>query len=240
VSSEIRGRVSWRRLLAEGLVIVFSILLAFGVDAWWDGHTERQRETALLTDLLAEFRASRPELVQRAEGARRMAGANATLTALVADAAGRGTVEVADSLILAVIGGPTYEPETNALEGAVASGQIEIIRSDTIQAELANWRRMIVDTREDEVLVRDLTTDQVVPLLSRDVELGTYYDRLLDWFFGTTAGKVTGSARLAGSTELAGALAQRGFYTQFSADDLAGMLEALDRLIELIDRELGP
>jgi len=132
MSSEARGRISWRRMLVEGFVIVFSILLAFSVDAWWDGHTERERETALLRNMLAEFRASRPDLVQRLDGARRMARGNAALTRLVASGIGRPAVEVPDSLILAVIGGPTYEPETNALDGAVASGQIEIIRSDTI------------------------------------------------------------------------------------------------------------
>jgi len=88
--------------------------------------------------------------------------------------------------------------------------------------------------------VRELTADQVVPLLSREVDLSTYYDRLLSWFFGETAGEAMGAARVAGSTELAGALAQRGFYTQFSADDLAGMLESLDRLVPLIEAELGP
>jgi hypothetical protein len=232
-----RGK-PWRRLLAEGMVIVFSILLAFGVDAWWEGHTERRREAALLSDLLAEFEASRADLVARRDGARRMANANTALRDLVGEAASGLPVMLPDSLILAVLSGPTYEPETNTLDAAIASGRIEIIRSDTIQAELANWRRLIVDTREDELLVRQLSTEQVVPLLAGQIDLSTYYDRVLPWFFEETAGQVTGSTELRGSTELAGALALRGFYMEFSANDLNGMLEALDRIIELIEAEL--
>jgi len=38
-----RTRIEWSRMLIEGLVIVVSILLAFGIDAWWD---ERQQDEA--------------------------------------------------------------------------------------------------------------------------------------------------------------------------------------------------
>jgi hypothetical protein len=232
-------RIPWRRLLAEGLLIVVSILLAFGVDAWWEARTERQREAALLSDLLSEFQASRADLVARLEGARRMARGNAALRDLVgAQSSGRLAI-VHDSLILAVIGGPTYEPTTNTLDAAVAGGRIEIIRSDAIQTELANWRRVIVDTREDELLVRQITNEQVVPLLSRQLDLGAFYDRLLPWFSGETAGRVTGATELEGSSELSSALALRGFYAEFSARDLAEMLESLDRLIGLTEAELG-
>ena len=39
-------RIPWRRLLAETLVIMGSILAAFTVDRWWDSRTEH-RETAV-------------------------------------------------------------------------------------------------------------------------------------------------------------------------------------------------
>mgnify|MGYP001816506488 CR=1 FL=1 len=37
----------WIRLLAEGTAIVASILLAFGIDAWW-GRIQRQGEAEVL------------------------------------------------------------------------------------------------------------------------------------------------------------------------------------------------
>ena len=33
--------IPWLRVFAEGAVIVVSILLAFGIDAWWEGRQER-------------------------------------------------------------------------------------------------------------------------------------------------------------------------------------------------------
>jgi hypothetical protein len=42
-------------LIAEGAVIVVSILLAFGVDAWWDARQERAREESYLGQLAEDL-----------------------------------------------------------------------------------------------------------------------------------------------------------------------------------------
>lgn len=34
--------VPWLRVLIEGVVIVGSILLGFGIDAWWEGRQEEE------------------------------------------------------------------------------------------------------------------------------------------------------------------------------------------------------
>lgn len=41
------SRISPQRVLAEGAVIVIYILLAFGIDAGWEGSRDRQDERAL-------------------------------------------------------------------------------------------------------------------------------------------------------------------------------------------------
>ena len=38
------SRLSWARLLAEAVAIVVSILIAFGLDAWWDESREAAEE----------------------------------------------------------------------------------------------------------------------------------------------------------------------------------------------------
>ena len=49
-------RIPWLRIFVEGLVIVVSILLAFGIDAWWDERGENRQEQALLQGLVKDFR----------------------------------------------------------------------------------------------------------------------------------------------------------------------------------------
>ena len=45
----------WLRSVVEAVVIVGSILFAFGIQAWWDNEQERQRERDYLGALLDEF-----------------------------------------------------------------------------------------------------------------------------------------------------------------------------------------
>ena len=40
--------IPWLRVFIEGVVIVGSILLAFGLQAWWEGRQERAQGTAYL------------------------------------------------------------------------------------------------------------------------------------------------------------------------------------------------
>ena len=49
------NRESLRWLLLEGTVVVFSILIAFWIDAWWEDRSERRDEQLILAALLDEF-----------------------------------------------------------------------------------------------------------------------------------------------------------------------------------------
>ena len=50
--------LEWKRLAAEGGVVVVSILLAFWIDASWDGFVESRREQDQLAAMRAEFASS--------------------------------------------------------------------------------------------------------------------------------------------------------------------------------------
>ena len=51
-------QIPWLRVSVEGVVIVLSILLAFGIDAWWDGVQERTAEQSVLRGLVIDFEAN--------------------------------------------------------------------------------------------------------------------------------------------------------------------------------------
>ena len=242
--------IQWRRLLAESLAVILSILLAFSIDAWWDSRQEVQRERELMVGLLADFRSSRPGLEERLVLARRMAAGTAGFLDLISVYGDAAALTVPDSLVLAVLGGPTYEPVTNTLDAAVASGEIERLTSDELRARLADWRRMLSDTEEDELEVRRITNEQLVPLLAHSLDLRSYFDRVLPWSGGDLhgAGRLIGGGTIADSsaatpvtitTELIGALALRRFYVDFAAADLEDLLASLDRTVELLERQLA-
>lgn len=223
-----------RRVIVESLAVMASILLAFAIDAWWDGHLDRRQEASLLAGILADYRDSRPELESRLELARRMSANTELLIDAVSGTTG-SSITVPDSLVLGSIGGPTYEPSTSTLDAAIASGEIELIRGDEIHRELATWRRTLIDTTEDEVEVRRITNVQLVPALSRTMDLAPYFRELLAWSFEEPVTGLPGNVTIVPDTELAGLLAVRHFFVQFAADDLANLLASLDRAVGLIE-----
>ncbi len=60
------SHVSLFRLGVEGVVIVISILLAFGIDAWWEGRQEQQRAQNYGASLLEDARTN----LERVEASR--------------------------------------------------------------------------------------------------------------------------------------------------------------------------
>jgi hypothetical protein len=229
------SQVSWRRLLLESAVVVVSILFAFSIDAGWDSRQERQRESVVLRGILADFEATRPDLTERLATARRLRQNSVVLRDRLAEEAGQGRITVPDTIVLSVIGAPTFQPATNTLDAALASGEIDLIQSDEIRRELAQWRTTLSDTFESEQEVRRITTDRLEPLLSRDVALGPYYDIAVTWDAGTV--KASGYAELTPTLELSGAVAARAFYQDFAVTGLSDLLAILDRVNVLI--ELG-
>ncbi|HER20472.1 MAG TPA: hypothetical protein ENO14_05445, partial [Chromatiales bacterium] len=66
----VRTDRSTANLLAEALVIVVSILLAFGLDAMWDQRNDRQAEAGLRASLAREFQGNREILAETMAGIR--------------------------------------------------------------------------------------------------------------------------------------------------------------------------
>lgn len=63
-------RSRWGFLFAEAVLMVLSILLAFAIDAWWDGRQEEARRLELLQALRADFAATALGLDEALESAR--------------------------------------------------------------------------------------------------------------------------------------------------------------------------
>ena len=55
-------QIPWRRTMVESVAIIFSILLAFAIDAGWDGLKERRQEKAFLMLLLGDFEETRSRI----------------------------------------------------------------------------------------------------------------------------------------------------------------------------------
>ncbi|HSM29853.1 MAG TPA: hypothetical protein VK854_04065 [Woeseiaceae bacterium] len=139
------------RLLAEAMLIVFSILLAFGIEAWWAGRGERAAEAEAMAGLRSDF----SENVRRLQEARAShAGIRASalrLLAMTGPAAVQTAPElVMDTLVMDLISGPKVYPVSGTHDALIASGRIGILESAELRRELATWSATIANLQEAE------------------------------------------------------------------------------------------
>jgi hypothetical protein len=130
-----------RRFFLEGLVIVFSILLAFGVDAWWDGVLESRRRDALVSGLIADFTATRRDVVAATAEGEALVQRISDFLALRR----RSSLPSLDTVQFLALGiglpPPAFAPTTANYEAALQSGDMGLLDGVEFYAALAEFHR---------------------------------------------------------------------------------------------------
>lgn len=114
----------WKRLITEGLVIVISILLAFTIDAWWDGRRDRQEAGDQVARLVAELETSISILESQVEDLGLTAAAAADFHALFGPDPDEVDPEVIGALFAKLFGSSTLSLPHSATSDFLSSGQL--------------------------------------------------------------------------------------------------------------------
>ena len=229
--------IAWKRILAEGSAIVASILLAFAIDAWWDERASDERRALLIGGLAADFAASQAHLEDWQGGVRRQHAYRAELLEAIKDGDIGQVITVPMQIIVGVMSAPTYSPTDSTLQAALAAGGLNLIEEDALIARLSSWRQFLADTAEDELLVRRLIVDELVPRLAADVRLGNAFDfdNQLDQFLGRRAYSGDELATITVTSELEATLGQIQFYATFIINGYEDIYRVQDEIIELLE-----
>jgi len=164
--SQVTESRRWGRVGAEGLLIVLSILLAFGIEAWWSERGDRRAEVEALhglrddfVDNLGRLASARSEHVEiRDASVRLLAMTGPDVNPTVSDL-------VMDTLVMALIGGPRVFPVTATYDALIASGRIELLESAALRRELARWSTAIADLQEEEREAFNQMDQRLLPFL---------------------------------------------------------------------------
>lgn len=128
----------WTALVAEAVLIVVSILLAFAIDAGWDRRVEQARRLALLADLRSDFAATSAALegaiaegqedLDRTDGFLRIVGE--------AEAVSRGSLV---TLFSGVDQAVFFQPTVASYRSALSDGSIALLRSAVLTKALTDF-----------------------------------------------------------------------------------------------------
>jgi hypothetical protein len=154
--------------MAEGIAIVASILIAFALDAWWDDRQESARETALLSRLHAESEENLRRLLAARGTHEDALLASDSLFRLIAIHRGSAPPATVDSLLLRAINTRTFDPASGTLNAVLATGDLNLIRDDSIRTLVAGWPDLVTDLREEQILDFNMSWE-FIPLSQRFV-----------------------------------------------------------------------
>jgi hypothetical protein len=218
--------------VGEAAVIVVSILLAFAIDAYWGEREDRSVETAAYASLEREFIENRNRLVAKREDhlARHRAAAG-MLATIVARGDPPGSYKIPEEVF--TIGGyDTFEPARGAVTSILNSGNLLLIRNDSLRMALSAWPDALDDLALQESVVLDVNENHIVPILHRHIPYVTF-----DYESGAPG--FSSPSRFSPDTE--GLLESLEFENWIDLQILRmnDLLETYDELIAEVDRILA-
>jgi hypothetical protein len=163
---------SVRWLFLEGLVVVVSILLAFWVDAWWQGRQHRSQETVLLSSLLVELQSLQNDFQ---ENAVYVAAMRDSIRELL-QASARSDATLSDKEIDSLLADDTWyvSPrivDVPVLESLISTGELATISNNELRREIGSLMVGLRDVRQDIQLDFDFGSSHLVPVLVRHTSL---------------------------------------------------------------------
>jgi len=234
------GRTPWRRFVAEGSVIVASILLAFSIDAGWSNHIERQREREQLISMRAEFEASVTGLDEIITSIQGHAQNIESLISLL-KAAGEEPVLVSGALLGSVITWRTSDVSTSTLDALMASGELNQLRNVELRANLAGFPAFLLDVTEDELIAQTFAETQMSVFLAREglAEIAYAHRAGVKGTEGIQTLTAPSEITVYPSAELIGMLTARRVHLWYSEQGLPTVRAYLRTLVDQIGHELG-
>lgn len=219
----------WKGRLTEGLVIVVSILLAFGIDAWWDESRE-QRETRELVEALE------PELsdmLAQIELVGDSADLRTEWAAWLQNATPAEIQEMSETdawaRFLRLTAPKTFDPGAGgALTSIFEAGAIDRIEENELRAAITAIPPLLDDIAEE----REFLTENMYRLQGRMAEIGLASSSLL--IFTGEESAVAGLEQMRADPLMRELIATAGLLSWVLSEELGRLGAHIARTLELV------
>jgi hypothetical protein len=170
-------------LVLEGVVILLSILIAFALDAWWDGVQSARSLSQDLNGVTSEMESNRDVLLTEIDALQRIMGGSELMLSVLEAERDHETVVVADTLAFLVSNwAPRLVMSFGALDALIESGRLGEIDDLALRTGLAGLKERVGNAVEQERMATNLMNNRLFPLLSPRVGLGELARIDLDFF----------------------------------------------------------
>jgi len=217
-------QIPWLRVFVEGVVIVGSILLAFGLQAWWEGKEEAKNERQQIAALAADFSQNIDLLTVRQARIDRSARLLTHLRDMLRASPDGSRITVPDSLLneLRYVG--TIDPVRGTLDAMIGSGRLDQLSDSALRSALTDWQRLVSDVRTDQVVGLEYLARELIPFLATQGDLSHTLD------LTATPSETTITVNPGWITMLAGKL----LTDQWVSNDIAPLVERTQQVLDLL------
>jgi len=231
--------VSWRRLAAEGAVIVVSILLAFGIEAWWDSRSDSVQARALVTALSKDFITTGERFSEAWAAYETVLGSmERILTYAEAGLVPESEWEQIDTLLSRVFYSiNTFEPPMGAVETILNSGRLDLFRDQELLGELTRWTSTINEFKTLKRAGTDHFYQSLYPFFRESLNLQDL-DKDIPWAVPWPHDP-TEAAALIMDRSFQNAIYMHYVLYHNIGEKLHGIEEAIGHISEMTDRELN-
>jgi len=144
-----RNERSTKGLIAEGIAIVLSILLAFAIDAWWDERQERSEEKEVLKSIYVEFKTNRDDAAAVILTHERAIRSIAQLLQLTADEILMMSSDLVEETIGFFATPATFDAVRGSVDALTSSGKLRILQDRELREALMTFVTILDDAIED-------------------------------------------------------------------------------------------
>lgn len=150
--------------IGEIVLVVIGILIALSINTWNENRKESQFEQEILNELKSDFSYNKGELNRNIVKATSLAQNCDSLLALI-----NLTNEEVDpgkffNYFRKLGGYSTYNPSNGALNNLISSGNLNIIKNDSLRMHLARWSGILEDVKEDEKRLIEFGDTRMSPI----------------------------------------------------------------------------
>ncbi len=227
---------TWGASVRDVVLIVSSILIAFVLQAWWEGRALSGAFELQLGSTLVEIEEARDELVFWSANRSRTERNTARLSALLASTPAGTSLIVADTMVASLFSTVVTELPTAQVD-ALLTGGFPAMNSNPLRGELMALKAMIEDYRDDEIVARDYILSEVAPYMRQTFDVAAAQLAWFDWL--VAGGAPSGTTELESTQQLRNMVAWKEKDTRLISSQSASLLEAMERVAEQVRNELG-
>ncbi|SDB31810.1 hypothetical protein SAMN03097699_0677 [Flavobacteriaceae bacterium MAR_2010_188] len=147
--------------IGEIVLVVIGILIALSINNWNEERKEIEQEQTILKQLKTDYQSNLLQLENKIEMRRKLIAES--LTVLDITSSDKSISQDSLSIIFATFFmDPTFDPIENDV---VNSGNIKLIRNDTLKQLLSHWTSDIMAYKESELIQHDHYISEIIPFM---------------------------------------------------------------------------